>query len=258
MVRLPEAGPPGARIISTPQLQMARHVVTDITAHQAVGVIHGNAGLGKTFAVRACTQAMAAGTGRREAPTVCPVSFTPQPTLRQIVDGLHLALTGTSSQGSSSRFNITRALITELARTPRLVVVDEAQRLTGHGIELLRYLHDDENTRFGLLYVGGDGCWQVLSREPMLASRIWRRLAITPLDRAVVPEALRGYHPMYAEADDDLLHYIDDRLAHGIWRNWALFSSTAHLLAQRAQRSHVDEEIVTNAFALHSGGPVGV
>ena len=254
MVRVPEAGPPGARIISTPQLQMTRHVVTDIAAHQAVGVIHGNAGLGKTFAVRTCTQAMAAGA--REAPQVCPVSFTPQPTLRQIADGLHLALTG--SQGSASRFSITRQLITELARTPRLVVVDEAQRLTGHGIELLRYLHDDENTRFGLLYVGGDGCWQVLSREPMLASRIWRRLAITPLDRTVVPEALRGYHPMYAEADDDLLHYIDDRLAHGIWRNWASFSSTAYLLAQRAQRSHLDEEIVTNAFALHSGGPVGL
>ena len=176
----PQAGPPGAQIISTAQLQLARHVVTDVTAHQAVGVIHGNAGLGKTFAVRTCGQAMATRTGRLEAPGVCTVSFSPQSTLRQIADGLYLALTG--SEGSKSRFHITRDLISELARTPRLVVVDEAQRLTGHGIELLRHLHDDEDTRFGLLYVGGDGCWEVLSREPMLASRIWRRLAITPLE----------------------------------------------------------------------------
>lgn len=252
-MRVPEAGPPGSRIIATPQLQLARHVVTDITAHEAVGVIHGNAGLGKTFAVRTCAQAMSAGTGRLEAPRVCTLSFAPQPTLRQIVDGLYLALTG--SRGSKSRFHITRELIAELAATPRLVVVDEAQRLTGHGIELLRHLHDDENTRFGLLYVGGDGCWEVLSREPMLASRIWRRLAITPLQRDVVPEAIRAYHPMYADADDDLLHHIDDRFAHGIWRNWASFSSTAHLLAQRTGRPHIDTEIVTNAFALHAGGP---
>ena len=77
-MRLPEAGPPGARIISTAQLQLARHVVTDITAHQAVGVIHGNAGLGKTFAVRTCAQAMAAGAGPMDAPEVVTVSFTPR------------------------------------------------------------------------------------------------------------------------------------------------------------------------------------
>ena len=88
----------------------------------------------------------------------------------------------------------------------------------------------------------------------MLASRIWRRLAITPLDRGVVPEIIRGYHPMYAQAGDDLLLYIDDRLSHGIWRNWASFSATAHLIAGRAGRALIDEEIVTNAFALHAGG----
>jgi DNA transposition AAA+ family ATPase len=254
VVRVPEAGPPGARIIATPQLQLARHVVTDVTSHEAVGVIHGHAGLGKTFAVRTCAQALAAGTGRLEAPQVCTVSFSPQPTLRQIVDALLLTLTG--SHGSSkSRFHLTRELIAELARIPRLIVVDEAQRLTGHGIELLRHLHDDPDTRFGLLYVGGHGCWEVLSREPMLASRIWRRLAITPLQRDIVPEAIRGYHPMYEDADDELLHYIDDRFAHGIWRNWASFSATAHLLAQRADRTAIDEEIITNAFALHGGGP---
>ncbi len=235
MVRLPEAGPPGARIISTPQLQLARHVVTDIAAFQAVGVIHGNAGLGKTFAVRTCTQVLAASTGRLEAPEVVTVSFTPKPTMRQVTDTLYLALTGSDS--TKSRFHITRSLINELSRVPRLVVVDEAQRLTSDGIETLRHLHDDENTQFGLLYVGGDGCWEVLSREPMLASRVWRRLAMAPLEREIVPEVIRGYHPMYADVDDELLLYIDDRLAHGIWRNWASFSSTAHLIAQRSGRT---------------------
>jgi DNA transposition AAA+ family ATPase len=63
---------------------------------------------------------------------------------------------------------------------PAVGKVDEAQRLTSECIEFLRYLHDHPHTRFALILVGGDGCWEVLSREPMLRSRIFRRLNFGP------------------------------------------------------------------------------
>ena len=47
-----------------------------------------------------------------------------------------------------------------------------------------RYLHDHDDTAFGLLYVGGNGCWEVLSREPMLRSRIFRRVRFGPMTHA--------------------------------------------------------------------------
>ncbi|MFE9368064.1 AAA family ATPase [Streptomyces sp. NPDC006978] len=76
---------------------------------------------------------------------------------------------------SRNRFDLTTKLVGLLATPMHLVVVDEAQRLNGDCIELLRHLHDHPKTRFALLYVGGDGCWEVLSKEPMLRSRVFRR-----------------------------------------------------------------------------------
>jgi len=54
-------------------------------------------------------------------------------------------------------------------------------RLASECIEFLRYLHDHPRIRFALILVGGDGCWEVLAREPMLRSRIFRRVNITSL-----------------------------------------------------------------------------
>ncbi|MFI7221451.1 AAA family ATPase [Micromonospora maritima] len=251
--RTPEAGPPGARRISTPALQLARLVITDTADHHAVGVIHGLAGLGKTFAMRTCTTALAARTRPAERIEVATIAFPSRPTMRLLANLLLQTLTGAPPARQANRFYLTAALVRELARVPRLVVVDEAQRLPEECIELLRYLHDHDDTSFGLLYVGGNGCWEVLSRQPMLRSRVWRRQTFAPMSRAEVPQVMRSYHRLYAGVDDELLHYVDDKFAHGIWRNWALFSSTAHLIAKRARRTRLDAEIVDNAFALHPG-----
>jgi len=257
--RPPEAGPPGAVAIDTPQLQLARHVVADTADYQAVGVIHGAAGLGKTFATRAATARLPADPDRPRGQRlpICTISFPSRPTMRLVADLLLQALNATTPyrQASTNRFQLTAALVRELARRPRLIVVDEAQRLSEECIELLRYLHDHDDTTFGLLYVGGNGCWKVLSRQPMLRSRVWRRLTFTPIPAAEIPTTIRAYHPLFHDVDDDLLLQVDTRFAHGIWRNWALFAATAHLLAHRADRTRLDAEIVANTFALHGGGP---
>ena len=99
-------------------------------------------------------------------------------------------------------------------------------------IEYLRYLHDHRLTRFALLLVGGDGAWQVLAREPMLRSRIYRRV-------------------VFREAE--LVLFIDDHFAHGNLRDWAAFTATAAQLCRAGGHDRVDESIVRNAFALHGG-----
>ena len=255
--RRPEAGPPGAVAIDTPQLQLARHVVADTASFQAVGVIHGPAGLGKTFATRLATTRLPADPQcpDGEGLPVCTIAFPSRPTMRLVADLLLQALNGTSPDRQANRFYLTAALVRELAHRPRLIVVDEAQRLSEECIELLRYLHDHDDTTFGLLYVGGNGCWQVLGRQPMLRSRVWRRLTFTPIPDTQVPSIIRAYHPLFHDVDDELLLQVNTRFAHGIWRNWALFAATAHLLAGRAGRTRLDAELVANTFALHGGGP---
>nr|BFE29688.1 hypothetical protein GCM10010200_019390 [Actinomadura rugatobispora] len=142
----------------------------------------------------------------------------------------------------------------ELSGPQRLVVIDEAQRLNGDCIELLRHLHDHPDTRFALLYVGGDGCWEVLSREPMLASRVFRRLPFKKLPRDQVPALMRTYHAIYAPAADELLLEVDDGYGHGTLRNWAAFTQTAAMLCAESGRDQLDADVVANAYALLGGG----
>lgn len=152
------------------------------------------------------------------------------------------------------RFYATRLLIEELTRRPRMVVVDEAQRLNRECIECLRHLHDNRATNFGLLLVGGDGCWEVLSREPMLRSRIYRRVTFRPLSSQQVLDLLPSYHRIYQKVDGELLLFIDDNFAHGNFRNWASFTRSALDLLRHRRHRVLDEAVARNVFGLYGGG----
>ncbi|MEU6760535.1 ATP-binding protein [Streptomyces sp. NPDC046685] len=243
----------GAAALPTGHFQMTARIVADLVQHAATGVIHGSAGTGKTFAVESTLEGLDALPPQKR-PRVCLLTFPSRPTMRLIADQLHSQLTGTETPTSRNRFDLTTKLTGLLAAPMRLVVVDEAQRLNGDCIELLRHLHDHPATRFALLYVGGDGCWEVLSREPMLRSRVFRRLPFSPLDSAKVPALMRRYHPIYRDVADELLHEVDASYGHGTMRDWAVFTQTAASLCADAGRTRVDEAITHNAYALLGGG----
>jgi DNA transposition AAA+ family ATPase len=242
----------GANTLVTGQFQLSARIIDDLVANAATGVIHGPAGVGKTFAVQANLERLR-DTGTHRVST-CSLSFPSKPTMLRVAAELVTALTGTPPSSSRNRFYLINHLVGLLAGPPRLVVVDEAQRLNGECIELLRHLHDHTETRFALLYVGGDGCWEVLSREPMLRSRVFRRLPFRPLVKQEVPALMRGYHPIYAQADDELLRDIDDIYAHGSMRDWAVFTHTAAQLCAETHLPGVNPEVISNASLLLGGG----
>ncbi|MBN9801138.1 MULTISPECIES: ATP-binding protein [Pseudonocardia] len=235
----------GARTLPTPGLVATDQAVEHVVAASAMGVVHGPAGLGKSYAVE---RALA----RHAGVAVSWVEFPSRPTMRLVAATLFEQLTRDPA-GRRSRFVLTDELLESLGRGPRAVVVDEAQRLTKDCIEFLRYLHDDRRTRFALLLVGGDDAWSVLSREPMLRSRVYRRVALDPLTAPQVCELMGSFHPIYDGADRELLALIDDHVGHGNLRHWAAFTHTAADLCARAARDRIDEEIVHNAFAVHGG-----
>jgi DNA transposition AAA+ family ATPase len=240
---------PGAATLTTKQYQLTGRIVADLVHNLAMGVIHGPAGTGKTYAVEAALEDV------ETAPVVqCTLSFQSAPTMFQITQELFRSITGADPRQSASRFDLTRMLIDLLTGPARLLVIDEAQRLTGHCLELIRHLHDHRSTRFSVLYVGGDGCWEALSREPMLASRIFRRLPFQPISRETIPGLIRGYHPIYAKADDEVLALIDDAFAHGTLRRWAVFTHTAGALCVEAGRDHIDDAVIGNAYTQLGSG----
>jgi DNA transposition AAA+ family ATPase len=232
-----------AAVLATRHLLMTAQAVADLIDSEAMGAVVGPAGLGKTFAIAHALET-------RSEP-VLQLTFEARPTMRLVADRLLNTLTG--SPWSGTRFAMTAQLMERLSERRRLVVIGEAQNLNRDCFEYLRHLHDDPATRFGLLFDGGDGCWEVLAREPMLHSRIYRRVAFTALSDDDVLALIPRYHPIYTDVDPELLLLINDKAANGRLRSWAAFTLTAVAICGRRGASRVDSEITDSAIAQLGG-----
>ena len=219
-----------ASVLATRHLLLTRQAISDLIEAEAMGAIVGSAGLGKTFAIGHTLQ-------ERSEPVIM-LTFEARPTMRLVADRLMHALTG--APGTGTRFAMTDQLLTRLSERTRLIVIGEAQNLNRDCFEYLRHLHDDPGTRFSLMFDGGDGCWEILSREPMLRSRIYRRVAFAPLTDSDVLTLIPTYHPIYDGVDAELLVLINDKAGNGRMRNWAAFTATAAGICRTTGRDHLD------------------
>ncbi|MDQ2759598.1 MAG: ATP-binding protein [Actinomycetota bacterium] len=234
----------GARTINTSWFKLTQLAVAEIVEELAMGAFHGDAGLGKTFAVRYAAA--------RSGVECSWAEFPERPTMRRMVAGILRAVTGV--EHDHDRYRLTADLGQVLSERPRLLIVDEAQRLNRDCIETLRHLHDDPGTRFALALVGGNDCWTVLSRYPMLRSRIFARVAFEKMTFEQVLAVIPKFHRIYEHADRNLLALIDDYCAHGNFRDWASFTKRASKLCATQDLPTVTEQVANTAMALQGGG----
>ncbi|MGY0458638.1 AAA family ATPase [Kitasatospora sp. cg17-2] len=233
---------PGAQVVTTRALLAARDNLADTIDARAMMCVHGGAGFGKTLAVNTCLRDL------DPAEDVRRITFRVRPTPRAVRHELFAALDlpGTPPRGPSE-FD---ALLREaLARTPRTLVVDEAQWLGGEAFEYFRYLWDDPYTRLAIVFVGGEGCHQVLRREPMLSSRIFIWQHFTRLTSEEVQAVIPLFHPVWADADPAEIAFADQHAAHGNFRAWAQLTAHVHLGLERTGRERVDREVLGWAFS---------
>ena len=239
----------GAGVVATEQLMDVRAMVAEVFQARAMAAIHGAAGTGKSFAVEQTLLDL------RPRDWVW-TDFRCRPTLLDVRHALHRAMDlGQRLRGDA--FEIDMALKAVLSERPRLVVIDESQWLNREGFEYLRHLHDDPETQFSLLFVGGAGCYEVLRREPMLDSRLYAHIRFERLSLDQVLSIVPVYHPIYAGVADELVILVDQRCTHGNFRNWAKFTHHALRLCKAAGRERIDEEIVRNVFRFLGGGVAG-
>lgn len=132
-------------------------------------------------------------------------------------------------------------------------MIDEAQWLNRECLEYLRYLHDDPRTTFALLLVGGAGCYEVISREPMLSSRLYTHLRFSSLTPDEVRTVIPVYHPIYKDVPGSLINHINMEWPRGNFREWAKFTDHARRLVRKSGREVVDVEIARNVIARISG-----
>jgi DNA transposition AAA+ family ATPase len=232
----------GARTLETDDYLRAQRAVFDLARLQGIGVIHGDAGLGKSHSVKSAIERL----------TGIPVSwfdFPGRTTPKQLVAGLLEKITNISHEGSRARLEI--LLLDLLSDTRRLLVIDEAQRLYDESIEHVRHLWDRPNTQFGLVLVGGNDCWSRISRYPMVWSRIHRNVAFQPLSIDEVLEHIPKFHPIYASTPLELIEAVDHEYAHGNLRDWTKFTVDAVDLVRENQLAGLNKQVIDAVYELH-------
>lgn len=102
----------GAATLGTYQFQLTARIINDLIANNAVGVVHGPAGAGKTFAVDSCLETLREAEARI---ATCSLAFPSEPTMLRVAAELTHALTGTAPPNSRSRFQLINNLLGLLA-----------------------------------------------------------------------------------------------------------------------------------------------
>jgi DNA transposition AAA+ family ATPase len=234
--------------IETDAFLLTERAINDVLAHSALAAVVGPAGTGKTHAVKVISRAL-------QGVRVLAVEFESRPTMLHVARTLMRTLSGSEPRGNRHRLSVELVAALQPPERQRLLLhVDEAQRLNRECIEYLRYLHDHVQTGFALCLSGGDGCWDVIEREPMLLSRIFRRVRFSPLTDNQVLEFMPRYHPLWGECPPELLLEVNERCAHGVFRTWALLTETVlDLMKERVQR-HPSDSTIRLAIELVAGG----
>ncbi|MFI9065560.1 AAA family ATPase [Streptomyces sp. NPDC053429] len=230
---------PGAQVVSTRALLMVRENIRAAIEARAMICIYGQAGRGKSLAVNTSLRGLAPRLTRR-------IQFRSRPSTRDLRHELFHAL-GLQGRPPAQPIEFDRVLRGALEET-HVLVCDEAQWLSKMCFEYLRYLWDDIGSDLTIVFTGGDGCFEMLQSEPMLESRVYAWQEIEPMPLEEVLTVIPAFHPVWADADLDLIAMCDDEAAHGNFRAWAKI--THHLTSGMKESGRIlDEDLLRWAYS---------
>ncbi|MGH2927657.1 MAG: ExeA family protein [Solirubrobacteraceae bacterium] len=223
-------------------------------SEQAIGVISGECGAGKTVAARAAVAGLDASRH-----TVLYLG-TPGVGLRGIYGLIVTALGGTPRFHHASLIPQTQELLAaESAERGKrvLLIIDEAHLLDGDSLEGIRCLSNmgmDQTAPFGLLLLGQPTLRHRLRRGMFTAldQRVAVRYAIHGLDRAETTSYVQHHLALAGRSDtmfsDDAIELIHD-VSRGLPRQVNNLAVAALIAAFAANKSIVDESAARAAVA---------
>lgn len=86
----------------------------------------------------------------------------------------------------------------------------------------------------------------------MLSSRILIWQGFKPMTAEQVLDTIPAFHPVWENADPDLIAYTDDTAAHGNFRNWATVTHHLQLAMARSNADKVDSSLLQWVFSRMS------
>lgn len=229
-----------AKTIPTEAFQLTQAAVQKLVTLQAMGVLYGEAGMGKTFAAESAYR----NVGIPSHWLRWPSTHSTKDVAEYLVEAL------TAAPAGGTKRQLTQQLVALLGQHQRFLVVDEAQELSVECLNYLRHLWDHPDTTFSLLFVGGNQCLERLSRDPMTRSRLHRKVEFTRLSEADLRALLPSFHPIYssltAERLDQIVDAVDPHCG-GSWRAWASFTLEARDILRQDPEASWDAAFIESA-----------
>ncbi|MFJ8954303.1 AAA family ATPase [Streptomyces sp. NPDC102381] len=232
----------GARPMPTAATLTTQRLLDTATKHHAMVCIHGDVGLGKTFAVRVNLR-------DHDSEGVLWLEFRRGAGVPALCDALFRALRVDGDPPTRPR-DYDSLLLEALAARPYLLVCDEAQGLAVNALEYLRQLWNNDRTQIGIAFIGGENTKQRINSRPALSSRILSWQQYQPLTTEEVETIIPNYHPLWKDLPPEDLHWVDAAICHGNFRNWA--KVTFHLqevLESPRAPDRVDRDLVRSILS---------
>ncbi|MFH8442311.1 AAA family ATPase [Streptomyces sp. NPDC018026] len=205
---------PGVRTLLTPGMLAVGEALVDAYAQGRFVCVLGGAGVGKTFAVH---------TAARRLGELVPLELRAQPTPADLRAALRCAL-GLGGEAPADPGIADTLIRRALAVRPRIVVVEDADRLSASCFEYVRFLHDDLPQGLCVVLIAQACGERSLRARRMLATRTADWPCIRPLTRDQVPQAVPALHPLWQSVAPGDLEALDARLADGCLRRWVVLT----------------------------------
>ena len=150
---------------------------------------------------------------------VVTLSLSGNLTDKQVIEHVYEAIQGGSTL-RLSRDNMVSSLRQRLVGSELVLMVDEAQKASLKGLDLVRTLHDDPRTSFGLI-LSGVNMGRLLAKEEELESRVGLLVPFVRLTGDELVPTVTAAYPLLASLEGWLLRETDRLYCHGRLREWA-------------------------------------
>lgn len=239
-----------ASFVVTRKLLAVERLVRLVTSSHQAALIFGDAGLGKTTAVRYVLSV-------RLRKPFAEVTFSGSPHPRENVDTLHRAILGRPGVGTAAK--IEGELRREVREHDVILVVDEVESIKIERLTALRKLQDVPGARLSVIYIGDAKSKTRMQEDKRLTDRLLTGLEFKRMNFEQFTEKLTDYHPLYEGVPSTVVKRLHDHVLHGSWRAIAKFTLCAQFVIDFddelvGERSLVNSDVVSRATRLFWDG----
>jgi DNA transposition AAA+ family ATPase len=140
-------------------------------------------------------------------------------------------------------------LVEALREQPRIVVVENAHRLSAEAAAQIEWLHGRDAQQAAYFLVGGPDTAKAVGKDPLLWASICSTVEVTPLTGEDLFRTLQSMHALFLGAGTELLAEIDSKVCHGVIGHWARFLQHALHLRDQIVANGNDQPVLNRKFA---------